>query len=117
MSNYPLVGLSTDKLLTTARPVRKRLDLTKPVPLDLIRECLAIAVQAPTSANVQNWSSIVVTDAGRSPRCTAAHGTRSSRRPLQSPTGSRTPRTEIAGSATYPIVRRIWPSTSVRAPS
>ncbi|WP_409435806.1 nitroreductase family protein [Mycobacterium sp. SMC-14] len=65
MSNYPLVCLSTDELLTTTRSVRKRLDLTKPVPLDLIRECLEIAVQAPTSANAQNWSFIVVTDAGQ----------------------------------------------------
>lgn len=32
MSNYPLFCLSTDELLTTTRSVRKRLDLTKPVP-------------------------------------------------------------------------------------
>ena len=63
MSNYPIVDLSTDALLTTTRSVRKRLDLTKPVPIGLIRECLEIAVQAPTSANVQNWSFIVVTGA------------------------------------------------------
>ena len=63
MSDYPIVDLSTDALLTTTRSVRKRLDLTKPVPIGLIRECLEIAVQAPTSANVQNWSFIVVTDA------------------------------------------------------
>ncbi|OBI22495.1 hypothetical protein A5712_12730 [Mycobacterium sp. E2327] len=62
MSAYPIVELSTDALLTTTRSVRKRLDLTKPVPIGLIRECLEIAVQAPTSANVQNWSFIVVTD-------------------------------------------------------
>ena len=62
MSDYPIVDLSTDALLTTTRSVRKRLDLTKPVPIGLIRECLEIAVQAPTSANVQNWSFIVVTD-------------------------------------------------------
>lgn len=59
MSDY----VSTDELLTTTRSVRRRLDLTRPVPLGLIRECLEIAVQAPTSANVQNWSFIVVTDA------------------------------------------------------
>jgi nitroreductase len=59
----PIVDLSTDALLTTTRSVRKRLDLTKPVPVGLIRECLEIAVQAPTSANVQNWSFVVVTDA------------------------------------------------------
>ena len=63
MSDYPVVDLSTDALLTTTRSVRKRLELSKPVPIGLIRECLEIAVQAPTSANVQNWSFIVVTDA------------------------------------------------------
>ena len=63
MSGYPIVDLSTDALLTMTRSVRKRLDLTKPVPIGLIRECLEIAVQAPTSANVQNWSFIVGTDA------------------------------------------------------
>jgi nitroreductase len=63
MSDYPVVNMTTDALLTTTRSVRKRLDLTKPVPLGLIRECLEIAVQAPTSANMQNWSFIVVTDA------------------------------------------------------
>ena len=63
VSEYPIVDLSTDALLTTTRSVRKRLDLTKPVPIGLIRECLEIAVQAPTSSNVQNWSFIVVTDA------------------------------------------------------
>lgn len=63
MSDYPIVELSTDELLTTTRSVRRRLDLTKPVPMGLIRECLEIALQAPTSANVQNWNFIVVTDA------------------------------------------------------
>ena len=63
VSGYPIVDLSTDALLTTTRSVRKRLDLTKPVPIGLIRECLEIAVQAPTSANVQNWGFVVVTGA------------------------------------------------------
>jgi len=63
MSVYSVVDLSTDELLTTTRSVRRRLDLAKPVPIGLIRECLEIAVQAPTSGNVQNWSFIIVTDA------------------------------------------------------
>lgn len=49
MSDYPIIDLSTDALLTTTRSVRKRLDLTKPVPIGLIRECLGIAVQAPAA--------------------------------------------------------------------
>jgi nitroreductase len=63
MSSFPVVDMSIDTLLTTTRSVRKRLDLTRPVPVELIRECMDIALQAPTSSNVQNWSFIVVTDA------------------------------------------------------
>ncbi|MDF2443835.1 MAG: hypothetical protein JWR01_2038, partial [Subtercola sp.] len=40
----------------------KRLDLTRPVPLDLIKECLEIALQAPSGANRQRWHWVVVTD-------------------------------------------------------
>jgi nitroreductase len=54
--------LSVDELLTTTRAVRKRLDLTRPVPLDLVRECLEIALQGPSGSNRQNWEWIVVTD-------------------------------------------------------
>lgn len=56
------LDLTPDQLLTTTRSVRKRLDLTRPVPPELIRECLEIAVQAPTGGNSQTWSFIVVTD-------------------------------------------------------
>ena len=38
--------LPPDELLTTTRSVRKRLDLTRPVPLELVRECLEVALQA-----------------------------------------------------------------------
>jgi nitroreductase len=55
----------TDKLLTTTRSVRKRLDLHAPVDLDEIQECIAIACQAPTGGNAQDWRWIVVTDAAK----------------------------------------------------
>jgi nitroreductase len=54
--------LTPDELLTTTRSVRKRLDLTRPVPTDLIRECLEIAVQAPSGSNSQPWHWVVITD-------------------------------------------------------
>src|SRR3954468_18313479 len=57
--------LSPDELLTTTRTVRKRLDLDRPVPLELIRECLTIALQAPSGSNRQQWEWVVVTDPGR----------------------------------------------------
>jgi nitroreductase len=55
--------LSPDELLTTTRSVRKRLDLERPVPLELVRECIEIALQAPTGGNQQGWHWVVVTDA------------------------------------------------------
>jgi nitroreductase len=55
-------GLTPDELLTTTRAVRRRLDLTRPVPLDLVRECLEIALQAPSASNRQSWHWVVVTD-------------------------------------------------------
>jgi nitroreductase len=54
--------LRPDELLTTTRSVRKRLDLDRPVPIELVRECLEVAVQAPSGGNRQGWHWIVVTD-------------------------------------------------------
>lgn len=54
--------LTPDELLTTTRTVRKRLDLTRDVPMELIRECLEIAMQAPSGSNRQDWQWIVITD-------------------------------------------------------
>jgi len=53
---------TVDKLLTTTRAVRKRLDLTRPVELDVVMECLDLALQAPTGSNQQTWRWLVVTD-------------------------------------------------------
>lgn len=57
--------LGPDELLTTTRTVRKRLDLTRPVPIELVRECLEVALQAPSGSNRQGWHWIVVTDPER----------------------------------------------------
>ena len=54
--------LSPDELLTTTRSVRKRLDLSRPVPIELVRESLEVALQAPTGSNQQGWHWLVVTD-------------------------------------------------------
>jgi nitroreductase len=58
----PILDLSIDTLLTTTRSVRKRLDLSRPVEPEVIRECLEIALQAPTASNSQGWHFVVVTD-------------------------------------------------------
>lgn len=57
--------LTTDELLSTTRAVRKRLDLTRAVPIEVIKECLELAVQAPSGSNRQGWHWVVVTDAGQ----------------------------------------------------
>ncbi len=57
-----LLQLSPDEMLTTTRSVRKRLDFSRPVEPEVIRECLELAVQAPTGANSQGWQFVVVTD-------------------------------------------------------
>jgi len=54
-----------DHLLTTTRSVRKRLDLSRPVPRQLIERCLELAIQAPTASNQQTWHFVVVTDPAR----------------------------------------------------
>jgi nitroreductase len=57
-----VLPLAPDELLTTTRSVRKRLDLSRPVPIELVRECLEVALQAPTGSNSQGWHWLVVTD-------------------------------------------------------
>ena len=57
------LDLNPDELLTTTRTVRKRLDLERPVPMELIRECIEIALQAPSGSNRQTWHWLVITDA------------------------------------------------------
>ena len=57
-----MLELGLDELLTTTRTVRKRLDLQRPVPREVITTCLDIALQAPNGSNQQQWQWIVVDD-------------------------------------------------------
>jgi nitroreductase len=54
---------TVDHLLTTTRSVRRRLDLRRPVDLEVVRRSIEIAMQAPTGSNAQTWHFVVVTDA------------------------------------------------------
>jgi nitroreductase len=56
------LGLSVDELLKTTRAVRKRLDFDRPVPDQVLRECVEYAIQAPTGSNVQGWHFMLVTE-------------------------------------------------------
>ena len=53
---------TVDKLLTTTRSVRKRLDLTRSVEPEIIQACLEIAIQAPTGGNIPRYHFVVITD-------------------------------------------------------
>jgi nitroreductase len=58
----PTLPLTPDELLTTTRCVRKRLDLGRPVPIEFVRECVEIALQAPSGSNRQSWHWLVLRD-------------------------------------------------------
>ncbi|MGN6473346.1 MAG: nitroreductase family protein [Mycobacteriales bacterium] len=62
MADAPFDLAETDRLLSTTRAVRKRLDLDRPVPREVILECLRLAVQAPTQSNSQTWRWMVITE-------------------------------------------------------
>jgi nitroreductase len=65
MTDAPFDLSVTDRLLSTTRSVRKRLDLDRPVEPEVLLECLRLAVQAPTGSNRQGWRWMVVTDPGK----------------------------------------------------
>jgi nitroreductase len=51
-----------DWVLTTTRAVRRRLDFDRAVDLDLVLECLDLALQAPTGGDFQGWRWVVITE-------------------------------------------------------
>ncbi|NQX88689.1 MAG: nitroreductase family protein [Halioglobus sp.] len=53
----------TDKLLTTTRAVRRRLDFDRPVEREVLLDCVRISQQAPTGSNSQKWRWVILTDA------------------------------------------------------
>jgi nitroreductase len=61
----PTLNLSVDEVLRTTRAVRKRLDFERPVEESVLRECLELAIQAPTGSNAQSWQFVVVTDSDK----------------------------------------------------
>jgi len=64
---------TVDRLLTTTRSVRKRLDLTRPVEPAVLERCIEIAFQAPTGSNTQGWHFVVVTEPEQRARLTALY--------------------------------------------
>jgi nitroreductase len=56
------VELTPDELLTTTRAVRRRLDLARPVPRELVRECAEVAIQAPAGSNMASARFVAIDD-------------------------------------------------------
>jgi nitroreductase len=56
--------LSVDEALSTTRAVRRRLDVSRPVPRAVLEECLELALQAPNGANRNEWRWIIADDPG-----------------------------------------------------
>ena len=56
------LSLTNDQLLSTTRAVRKRLDFERDVSMSTIKECMDLAVQAPSGSNAQGWQLVFVTD-------------------------------------------------------
>lgn len=57
-----LLPLDPDQLLSTTRAVRKRLDFERPVGDDIIRECVALAMQTPSGSNNMSMQFVIVRD-------------------------------------------------------
>lgn len=68
-----LLDLDPDQLLTTTRAVRRRLDYDRDVPIELVRECVDVAVQAPSGSNQRGWHFVVVGDAAKKERIGAIY--------------------------------------------
>jgi nitroreductase len=58
----PIDLAAADLLLSTTRAVRRRLDFDRPVEREVLLDCVRLAQQAPTGANAQGWSWVIVTD-------------------------------------------------------
>ena len=65
MAQHPTTGFDldeADRLLTTTKQVRKRLDLTLPVPYDELLECIDVANHAPMGGNLERNRWMIIDD-------------------------------------------------------
>lgn len=65
---------SVDTVLATARSVRRKLDFERPVPRDVILECIDIATQAPTGLGGESWRFLVITDSEKKQAIARTYG-------------------------------------------
>ena len=65
MAQHPTTGFDleqTDRLLMTTKQVRKRLDLTRPVPYEELLECIDLANHAPMGGNLERNRWMIIDD-------------------------------------------------------
>src|SRR3954447_22369429 len=65
MQQHPATGFDLDeidRLLTTTKQVRQRLDLTRPVPNDELLRCIEIAGHAPMGGNLERNRWMIIDD-------------------------------------------------------
>lgn len=51
-----------DRVLTTTRAVRNRMDFDRPVDRAVVEQCLRLAQQAPMGSNLEDWRIVAVDD-------------------------------------------------------
>lgn len=65
---------SVDTVLATARSVRRKLDFDRPVPREVILECIDLATQAPTGLGGESWRFLIVTEAEKKQALASVYG-------------------------------------------
>jgi nitroreductase len=66
MTQHPTTGFDLaeiDRLLTTTKQVRQRLDLSRPLPHDVLLECIELAGHAPMGGNLERNRWMIIDDA------------------------------------------------------
>jgi nitroreductase len=58
MTQFDLASI--DRLLTTTKAVRQRLDLERPVPREVVLDCVRLGCYAPNASNAQEWRWVLV---------------------------------------------------------
>jgi len=64
---------TVDRILATARSVRRRLDFDRAIEPATLLECIDVATQAPSGAGGESWRFLVVTSADKKARLAALY--------------------------------------------
>ena len=66
MTQFDLASI--DRLLTTTKAVRQRLDFARPVPREVVLDCVRLGCYAPNASNAQEWRWVLVDEPGQRKR-------------------------------------------------